>query len=467
MTDLPPTDPATGPRPTDRSTSVTLRHDDGQADDAASLMDPATKSLEDALRITFRLLQVSMAALLVVFLFSGMQRVNQNERGIRVTLGRITADNLPPGPQFSWPYPFGELIKIQTVPPTLVLDREFWPNLNDAERNLGVEALAGTGRDSLDPVLDGSLLTRDGSIMHLKAEVKYLRTDPVKFYQAIDPTAEVSIVRAAVSKGLVEAASIATPDQVLAMSDSLKVVAYRVAQRMLDSIDCGLTIQEITLTSSMPPRRVAVGYRAPASAEADKAKFEQEAVAEQQRILNNVAGPAARTILNQIDRYESLLALDKTDEAKETLDVIDRLLTSRPVTIDGLEVSPRLEGDVPAMLRDAELARRRTVDRAVNDRNRFLALAEGYAAFPGVVMNSQWTDAFKTFVTRESVQVQLVPAALARLVITINRDQSLAKEQTQKARQKEAERLQEELRVKRERERLEKRVRPDETQSSQ
>ena len=47
-----------------RTASVTFRQTEAAGEDAATLMDPAAKSLADALRITFRLLQLAMVVLL-------------------------------------------------------------------------------------------------------------------------------------------------------------------------------------------------------------------------------------------------------------------------------------------------------------------------------------------------------------------------------------------------------------------
>jgi hypothetical protein len=67
--------------------SVTIRRrDDGDGLDGAPSLDPATKSLADALRITYRLLQASMVVLIGLYVLSGFQSVKESERGIRLTM---------------------------------------------------------------------------------------------------------------------------------------------------------------------------------------------------------------------------------------------------------------------------------------------------------------------------------------------------------------------------------------------
>ena len=55
-------------------------------------MDPANQSLADALRLSFRLLQVGILALLAVFLFSGFQTVEEGDVGVRTRFGAIVGD---------------------------------------------------------------------------------------------------------------------------------------------------------------------------------------------------------------------------------------------------------------------------------------------------------------------------------------------------------------------------------------
>jgi len=168
-------------RTTQRAASVTLRQRGDAGDDSGSL-DPATKSLGDALRITFRLLQAAMIVLLGLYLLSGFQSVKESERGMRLVLGRISAKDLPPGPQFSFPAPFGEMMKVQTGLQTEDIDKQFFPRLTEGEEKLlidkekGAAALAGGG-DSLDPDADGHLITADGNIAHARWSLTWQRAD--------------------------------------------------------------------------------------------------------------------------------------------------------------------------------------------------------------------------------------------------------------------------------------------------
>lgn len=79
-----------------REASVQLREGEPTPGQRASMMDPANQSLAEALRITFRILQLAMVVLFVLYIGSGFQSIKASERGLRVITGRIVASDLPP-----------------------------------------------------------------------------------------------------------------------------------------------------------------------------------------------------------------------------------------------------------------------------------------------------------------------------------------------------------------------------------
>ena len=66
-------------------------------------LDPANQSLRDALRLSFRVLQMVMVVLVVVFLFSGLKTIEPGQIGLRLQLGQLEEAALEPGAHLALP----------------------------------------------------------------------------------------------------------------------------------------------------------------------------------------------------------------------------------------------------------------------------------------------------------------------------------------------------------------------------
>ncbi|HVU64401.1 MAG TPA: SPFH domain-containing protein [Phycisphaerales bacterium] len=425
-----------------RAASVTLRQggDAGHTHSVGDLMDPANKSLAEALRIAYRLLMVSIFVMLVLFAVSGFQQIGASEVGVRLTLGKIVARDLKQGLTFSWPQPFGDVLKVPTTDQTLDVKNAFFPNLTSAEEKTLAEkhdsGLEG-GRDTLDPDTDGAVLTADGSIVHTRWQVTYRRVSDARSLERISGEAEErNIVMAAVRRGVIHAAATMTADEVLydqpskdreATFEPIAAVAKREAQKLLSEMDVGLEIKQFTRTEKMPPRFLIKDFSAVQTAQAEAEKERTSAEQEAREKLSNAAGEAAPIILAQIDRYGNELTTGKHDEAEATLKAIDDLMQRRPVTIDGKEVRPNVSGRVSTTLAEALQYKTSVVSKARSDAESFNAKLGAFRANPQVFLSGEWTDAYKTFSSRESVQFMLLPPGLERLVLMINRDPDIDK----------------------------------------
>lgn len=490
MSSITPSNPsALSDRRRARPASVTLREDGSSVQSVNELMDPANKSLTDALRIAYRLLMLAIIVMIVLFAFSGVQQVAETERGVRTTFGRLDDRVLEPGLHFSWPQPIGDVIKIETSDQKVEEKKAFFPNLSDAEdRQLadpqqGIQSLADGGRDSLDPDSDGSLLTGDGFLVHVRCEVSYRRsTSSDRPFRTISTELggvagrdemEKKIVSAAIRRGVVQAAAQRTIDEVMndrpdagrALGTPMFSEAARAeAQKMLTQLDAGLEIQSFTVPRKMPPRRLIREFNAVQSAQSEAAKVRQEAEAISRQTLTNVAGDAAPLLLSQIDEYEKHLADGKTSAAEQTLKTIQDIMLRRPVVIDGQQVVPTSSGEVAQMLADAEQYRSSVVAKSQSDATSFTAKLATFRANPQVFLTSEWSDALGTMMARENVQTMLLPPGLQSSVLRINRDPTIEKAIIAKLQMDEAQKAQEERARKRQRELFERQFTPEATQ---
>lgn len=492
MSSLPPSNPnlpevaSTEAQRARRGASVTLRKDADRGM-PSDMMDPANRSLAEALRIAYRLLQVSIVIMALVYLLSGMQTIGTAETGVRVTLGRDEPEVLAPGLHLAWPEPIGKIERVITSDQVIELRdkrRGFFPNLSPEEEkiladpNQREQGLKNGGIDALDPDQDGMLLTADGSIAHTRWRATYVRSKDAQSLRAFSVDAdspqgrstEEQVVTAAIRRGVIHAAAGLTVDELLydqpdpsrgGAFKSVQQTAKEKAQEVLDRLKSGITITALTRTDRMPPRRVMEAFNEVQSSQSKAKKAVEEAESEARQTRAKAAGQASALLIAKIDEYErSLSDADKSKPAK-VLAEIHQVLRSRGATLpNGATV--QVAGTASQIISEALDYRTSVVTRAASSAATFKAKREAYQSNPEVFLAREWSEAFRTFVTRSEVETLYMPRGMEKLVVRINRDPVLAKEIEQNAANKAAEAAQKAREDKRKREIFERRSTGDE-----
>lgn len=414
-----------------RPASVTLRTQ-AQADESAQQLDAANQSLADALNLVFRLIQVGMIGLVVYFIASGVQSIKETESGIKLLFGKIAGDNLPPGPQFSWPYPFGEMIRVDTGAVTLELDDSFMPQMTPDQKKLSIAAVAQQGtKVSLKPGEDGSLITGDESIAHTKWKVLYRRVRPGDFAANVLPEDEKRIVQAAVEQGVVQATATVKIDDLLKQSqgDSGSVAkrAKEIAQGNLDKLGAGIQIEQLTLQEKCPPFYVFNDFNSVQSAEQKASQQRSDAESVASNLLNETAGAAYEPLIQQIDLYEGAVEKNDKPEQERILATINALLLGDAVTIGDKKIEQASSGRVASTLSEARQYRTSIVARRRAEAENFGAILAQFKSNPEVVVQRDWANAMTKLLARQNVEIFSLPPGTETAEILINRDQDYEK----------------------------------------
>lgn len=450
-----PDEPGAGePR---RETSVTFRGASEVADEQM-LLDPANQSLADAIRITFRILQLGMIVLFGLYVLSGFQMVKEGEHGIRLLFGKIETGRLDPGFRFSWPYPFGELVKIKKGANEMRVDDSFW-----------VDVPAGTPRDtsvdklnaqySLKPAeKSGSLLTADGSIAHTRVVATYRREEASLYAANVLPDHEERLVREVVKRCIVVATAETNIDEFLKPSEKRETLAARargLSQRMLNDMKSGIQIDSLSLDQPIAPLSLKADFAKKETAVSNRGRAIDDANAAANQTLSAAAGRAAPFLVSAIDEYEA--AVDVGDKAKQSaaLAKVDALLEGRPVEIGGHVVEGLSEGGkVIQMLSDANTFRSQIKATRKQQLTLFDAKHEQFKANPLVMVNREWSDALAKFYSKESVQMMFTPAGGGQLQLVLNADPDIVRELDRLRKKTEADEAQRERQRKQDEERF-------------
>lgn len=379
-------------------------------------VDTAQESLASALKLTFRVVQMVMILLVVAFLVSGFQTIGETERGVKLTFGKVTRQDLQPGVQWSWPFPIGEMVKVRTGQETLDLGAFFMPNLFPSQRAKPWSEISQR-KTKLTPGTDGSLITADGALAHLECSVRYHRDDPLANALNVYAADESRIVLAAVERGIVLTVAAMSIDQLLRQGGSdvadMGVRGTRIkqiAQEALDAIGAGIRIDSVNVRDPRPPLAVFVEFDAVSKAEAESAKQRENADRAYHLILLDVAGEAHQILLDRLDAYEIATELDNVEEADAILSQIHALMEGKPVEIDGELYEELVSGEITLILNEARQYRTDVVAQARSKVDTFQAKLVQFRKEPSVLITADWTRAYRAFLDNGQYETILLPA---------------------------------------------------------
>ena len=444
-------------------------HPDLEAELNLDDLDPAGKSLADALNVSFGVLKFVMIAMIIFYFFSGMTKVNEGTVAVRTAFGAVQGDRSrqvlePGGPYLWWPEPVGQFIIVPTSVQTVTLDESFWFGVPPADRTKRLEEMEG---DDLIPGRDGSLLTADRNIVHAQWEANYRITDPVKFIENVGFTNNApadamderrynflppaqrplfgsrQMVRFAVERAIVQVAAQTMADEFVRSNVNRERIV-RLAQEEMEQLGSGITISQVLLKQPTPPLKVRGAFQAVSQAESERAQMIDTARQEATQILNSTAGGAYRGLDLAINFYES--ARRSGDEQAIALgekiinDLLDRVppiealqpLVNHPqVHPDALQQAlsgGELGGAVAEEIAEAKRYRTEVVAEVRRQAETFQALLPQYMQNPRIFMERRWQTVRQDILAGD-VETHYYPSSPNKIMeIEINKDPRIAKE---------------------------------------
>jgi regulator of protease activity HflC (stomatin/prohibitin superfamily) len=399
---------------------------DAGAAPQGEMLDPAQQSLAEALRLSFGILKITMLLLLVVYAFSGTFSVGSNEVALRLRFGDYVGAPgervLERGTYLAAPFPIEQIVKVDTRPMTLSLHREFWFETGGDERGKTRDEIRRGRQGPLNPVRDGSLLTGDMNIAHARWTVTFHVSDPVAYITNVGdkPLAE-NLVSCAVQQGVVQAVAQLPADDLL-KGIMNRETAIGVAQRRLDEMAAGLSIDQLTLDRVSAPGSVMASFDAVTTAETDRAQRIVAAQQDRARILGEAAGEGSDKLRELIEAYERATETGTTAEQHATEKAIDEALAALRVS------DVPIGGEVANIINAAKTYRTQVVERVKGDSETFSRLLPQYQQNPRIILSRLWEDAREQILTGD---VETFFTAPGQLQLQLNRDPVIQKQRQQ------------------------------------
>jgi len=277
-------------------------------------VDPGAHALSEALRSSFVIVKVVMVVLLVVFLGSGFFKVGPDERAIILRLGKPVGAGesalLGPGLHWSWPYPIDEYRKVSISGIQKVFSSVGWFATTPEQELAGTEPMPGP---TLNPAIDGYVLTADGNIIHTRATLTYRIADPITFVFSFVNASNA--VQNALDNALLYAAARRTVDDIL--TRDVIVFNELVRRRTMELVaaqNLGIVVEQCTVQSA-PPRQLRDAFASVLKAEIARSKALNEARSHENQVISK-AGADAQSRLNLAESERVRLVSDLRSRAE-------------------------------------------------------------------------------------------------------------------------------------------------------
>ena len=258
VTDMHQDDPLRNPaeaRGRDASVQLEVEGDVGSEAMLREAMDPANRSLTDALQLSFRVLQLAIVVLFVLFLFSGFRTIEASQSGVATRWGQIESlQGLEPGLQMNWPPPVGDFIVFQAEGRTVDDGKKFLPDPTSMARQ-EVQVAQASASDRIKPGRDGSFITAAKEIAHVSVSARFDVVDAVSFLESMSNDSADNLVRLALQRAVVDVGARHTLKELREdlSGDALRSMVQSACQKFLDQIDSGIRVVDVTLLSEVNP----------------------------------------------------------------------------------------------------------------------------------------------------------------------------------------------------------------------
>lgn len=399
-------------------------------------MDPANQSLRDALRLSYRVLQLVILVLLVLFVFSGFQTVETHRTGVRLQFGGIAGEPgreaLEPGAHFSiFPYPIGEFLIFEDRNRPIALEYAFWPRMrpNQSFEQAVEAALTSTllqpGPFRGDTRGDGYVITGDGDIAHLQLRGQYEVDDPIGFIRTVENRASRAgsldgdrLVEIALMRAVTLHAARTPLARFTEMGDQERVDLRAAAQAFIDRTGAGLRVAEISFppTSPTPVFAIRKADLEVQSARSEAGRLIEDAQRQAQSRLIELAGTEADRLLDAIDLYQIAVDSAESDTADAALARINAMLEA-----------PDMQGEVAERISQAFAYRSLVEGTLGNEARRFSALLPTWRESASLVRAELWSDTIGYIRSRPDAETLAVPDGLGLMRLIINGSGEVAK----------------------------------------
>jgi membrane protease subunit HflK len=301
-------------------------HDHHDHPHPPEMQDAGSQALAEALRSSFVIVKFAMVALVFVILGAGFFTVGPQEKAVILRFGRPQGEGekmlLGAGLHWSLPYPVDEVVRIPITESLTVKSTVGWWATTPEMELAGTDQTAGP---SLDPRMDGYVLTADRNIIHTRATVSYTIDDPrtaiFKFTSGTNHQFNLAgisnALQNAANNALVLTAARFNVDAILTGNSGFQDAVRRRISELAEREHLGVAFDKLQVqVESKSPRQLKDVFAQVTTARQNRDTLLNNALIEESRI-SSLAGGRAASITNiaESDRTRFVTAVASDAEA--------------------------------------------------------------------------------------------------------------------------------------------------------
>ena len=374
------------------------------------LADPAQEALVRALQASFNILRVVMIVLVVLYLLSGVFRVEPGQQGLVARFGELRTTQtergeskiFPPGWHWSLPDPFDrKFVVTGQVQEAKVLTFVFSHPQAETVKDLS-EIVGQT--PPFTPGTDGAMFTGDRNLSHGRWEVQYQIRAADQFVQNVGQTPDDfrPLLQRLTETAVVREVGGRTVEQVTRTAlDAVRDGVRRRLQAALDELETGVEVVQV-LAYTIEPGPVRPAFLEVVKAENERLRLQDEAREAESEILNRAAGEKYPRLLEAINAYGDAQLRGASDaELSQQLTAIDALLDE--CQRDGA-------GQVAVRLADAEAQADQTNQGLRREYEEFTRYLEQHRIQPDITLLGLWVQMRRDVLGHKQNEVVFLPA---------------------------------------------------------
>lgn len=276
--------------------------------------------IRETIRETFgRLVSFSrwiLAALMVLYLLSGVYSISSNEIGVLQRFGKVIDDRVPSGIHYALPWPVDRVTRVPIrIVSSIVID-DFY-SLHGAGAGSAARAFFKmTG-------LASYCISGDNNLVNVQCVIQYTITEPLHYLFRV--SGPEMMLRSMACNTIIHCMARTPVDEILTRGkQTIANYVKEELQRRLDEAETGLSVSFVELRDIKPPDRVQRYFSDVVNAQIDREKMVNEAESYRNERLPAAQAEAAR-VLEEADAYKAEVVLKAEGETDRFQRILGRV----------------------------------------------------------------------------------------------------------------------------------------------